>query len=111
MATQGLITVLDSVSCEVIAKIITGCDGYKIHDLVKIVTKDEWIEPNCDNLYEQAINIGLGCESCLVVFTRTGICYKGEDELSILYWEKFNIPQFNPRWKQGTVYFFKVIFI
>lgn len=111
MATQGLITVLDSVSCEVITKIVTGCDGCKIIKLVGLITRNEWINQDSDHLYEQAINIGVGCKSCLVVFTRKGICYKGDEELSILYWEKFNIPQFNPRWKHGTVYSFKVVFI
>lgn len=71
--------------------------------MVKII-REKRID-NLQDIYDLALEIGFGCEDCLVVMDKDNIIFKGDEELDPLYREMFDNPSFNPRWKSGIADF------
>jgi len=100
MATQGLLSI--TLGGKVMAKIITGCDGKRIVPLAA------WLRAHCkavdgDELLKLCHAHDLGGESLIVQTSPTDWhCDTADQELPPLYVEKFDDPDFNPRWQQGT---------
>lgn len=99
MATQGLITITERG--KVRAKIITGCDGKRVIEIANYLRKHPttigW------ELLALAKRHDLGGPSLII---QTGpdewLADDEIEELGPLYAEKFDVPDFNPRWHYGT---------
>lgn len=82
-------------------KAVCGCGGHNVKKLsdeinkIKSVTKEE--------MYKIALLVGFGCEKCLVVQDAVGVEKSNPDDVGELYRQKFNDPNFNPRWECGLV--------
>lgn len=99
MATQGVVSVLSGG--RVLMKLVAGIDG----DLAQeVATELEACWPlTVDEAYDLALNIGFGFEYSLVVQTEEGIRHcDGDGRLKDRYYETFQDPRFNPRWRRGT---------
>ena len=99
MATQGLVTVLKGG--RVVMKIITGSDGMHAPKLASKLRSFGRV-PALDEAYRFALSLGFGSSASLVVMNERSTFFFGDDELSPLYRETFDQPEFNPRWRQGT---------
>ena len=102
MGTQGLLTVMKNN--EVVAKIICGCNGGNIKAIEFLIKIEHTVDIGI--LYKMAENVGFGCRACLVVMDKDRVLFKGdEDEFGTLvgglYRRTFDLPNFNPRWKEG----------
>jgi hypothetical protein len=122
MATQGIVSIVKDG--RVVMKVVAGCDGYYAPNLAAKLrerhARGETLLPPA--VYAMALDIGLGCEDCLVVQCVTDgtlqiVAAKEirenlaavkqseiEDMPGALYWdlEKFMDSKFNPRWRHGS---------
>ncbi len=106
MSTQGLVTVRSEG--RVVMKIVAGCNG-QLANLVAARFKVAW-PVNAEEAFKIARATGFGCDNCLIVATDSGIVLGGKEEpLPPIYRETFQKPDFNPRWRQGTVDFFELV--
>ena len=113
--TQGLLTFIDDYA-HVLAKIIVGCDGFKLSKI-----KDKCIGEGLNILKIEMLDLvdlirltEAGCEDCLVIMRRNASMNLEtfhHDELSNLYHDTFDIVGFNPRWKRGTADYNEVIVV
>lgn len=103
--TQGLLSLLENKKVKY--KIISGCSGYNIYELMKTI-RDEGFKDIID-LYEMSKDIGLGCKDCLVVMSKDNIIYRGGEELHKRYKKTFNDKYFNPRCEHGGIVFKEII--
>lgn len=109
MATQGLLTITNNGKTK--CKIITGSDGYYIHDLA------EWVRANLshtnEELWSKAKTL-FGLDSLVMQLAPDKVLYEGpcehpEPKGDCLYFTKFQDPKFNPRWSLGISDNFEVI--
>jgi hypothetical protein len=111
MSTQGLISIVKDE--KVLYKIVAGCNGMKIADLVKCIKTLYQIDKekiNAYYLYHTALNYSFGCKDCLVVFNESELeTNEKEFALSVLFLKTFNNPNFNPRWEYGTADYIEII--
>lgn len=106
MATQGVLSIIGHG--RVLAKAITGADGYKMVEIASAVRDKKIIEAK--KLFELCREYGLGGDSFIVQYSPyewLGDCE--EDELPVLYSETFNEPRFNPRWKYGSADYVEIV--
>ena len=104
MATQGVVSLVRKG--KVFFKVVAGCDGYnaeRLADNLKAM-KDHTVE----SIYEMAEACDFGSAECLVVMSETNHLFLGA-ELSPRYREKFNDPEFNPRWACGIAAYVEVV--
>lgn len=107
MATQGLLSI--TRDGKVVAKIVTGSDGYYIPDLAKALRKKP--TTTATELMRMAKSVGLGGCS-LIVQTAPDVFLSDDDnpdELPELYKTKFHESRFNPRWANGTCEYTEVV--
>ena len=109
MGTQGLVSIVHG--SQVRAKLICGCNGYeapklaaKIREAVSLVGMLD-----LDTLNRMAMEIGFGCDACLVTMGPDAVSTYWNEDLSPLYRDKFNEPRFNPRWEHGTADYVEVV--
>ena len=96
------------VDGRVVAKAITGADGYEMPAVAADVRANN--VTTAEGLLDLCHDHGLGGESLIVQASPVdwiGDCT--EDELPCLYAEKFSDPRFNPRWKHGTADYVEVV--
>lgn len=108
--TQGVLSILerDGEPCNdrVLYKIIAGCDGHS-ENLQRLASelldyfKQQGSSPDLDTIYHMA-GVHVGCKDCLVVMNSETALHKGEGDLHERYRKTFDLPCFNPRWKEGT---------
>lgn len=106
MATQGILSIV--VGGKVVAKAITGADGFKMPAIAEAV-EDAGIR-DAQGLLDLCHQYDLKGESFIVQSSPhdwIGDCT--EDELPPLYAEKFHDPWFNPRWKNGSADYIEVV--
>lgn len=96
MATQGIVSVLENG--EVKIKAIAGCDGYRAKELAQRIKEAEDID--IEKVHKLAEEISFGCNRCR--FTMNSEEILPREPFSELYREKFEDPEFNPRWDLGT---------
>ena len=106
MATNGIVSVIQGK--HVAMKVVAGCEGMNAKVLERHLRVRREI-PSPDVVYEIAKMVGFGCTGCLVVMTRDGAIFKGEDDLHPRYRETFGQRRFNPRWECGEAPYVKVI--
>ena len=87
-------------------KAVCGCNGYNADKLVQSICEQKPETPQA--VYDLAIQNGFGCKNGLVVMGNSEVIAR-DKELSPLYREKFNDPEFNPRWSRGTAAYVSVI--
>jgi len=63
MATQGIVSVLRFG--HMYLKVVAGCDGMKAKDVAECFANKE--PTNGGDAYARALDLGMGCEDCLVV--------------------------------------------
>jgi len=100
MATQGMLSIIEDGKVRL--KVITGSDGYHIPKLKAWLIENP--KASNDEIYLKSLE--LFSKYSLIVQTSScdGLFDKDEiDGLPPLYVEKFDIPDFNPRWKSGLV--------
>ncbi|MBI5071848.1 hypothetical protein HZB93_03090 [Candidatus Falkowbacteria bacterium] len=89
-------------------KVVAGCDG----QLAKKIAEElraAW-PVNASQAHAIARKSGFGCANCLVVVTESGIVLCGENwDLPAIYRETFQQPDFNPRWRDGSVDFLEIV--
>ena len=113
MSTQGLVSIVDKD--KVLYKIVAGCSGMKIEDLVKCIKTLYQINPDKINayyLYHTALNYSFGCKDCLVVFNENELETDNKELFHgsfPLYLKTFDNPDFNPRWEYGTADYIEII--
>jgi hypothetical protein len=109
MATQGILSIVNKNN-DVLVKVITGANGQKIMALKKWVYENKTSDPK--TIFEAAKNLDVGGKESLVVqFGPKNFITETDDDLNILYVEKFNDPSFNPRWSCGLAdYSEKIVF-
>ena len=99
MSTQGVLSIVRGD--KVVVKLVTGCDGYFIHDVAKALNESLTVNPH--NIMRMAKECGLGGSSLIVQWTPGDyICDGPMEKLPDLYAKKFNDPTFNPRGSRGT---------
>jgi len=99
MATQGLITI--TLDGKVRAKIITGSDGREIPELAAKLRAN----PTTDlsELMERSKEYFGGPSLCVMTSPDEWLFDEdAPEELPPLYRDKFDVPDFNPRWHHGT---------
>lgn len=99
MGTQAVISLVKEGNTEL--KVVAGCNGQQAEKVAIAILQNKVL--NISEIYNLSEKLGLGCKDCLVVMNGNSHIYKGE-EMPLLesYREKFEDPQFNPRWKEGT---------
>ena len=123
MSTQGLISIIDKDTKEVLIKIVTGSDGNNIDKVVSYIKKplenlkEDYTITFTESkntlkwIYRACLLFGFGGDDDLVVYSST--CMVSDDPEEDLFpsrWkDTFNIPEFNPRWDRGTAAYFKII--
>lgn len=105
MATQGLITVRSAR--KVIMKVVVGDNGQQATAVSRII-RERW-PMSIDEVYEVALSKGFGSTDSLVVITAESHRFDDDDNLSPLYRQTFDQPEFNPRWKHGTAAYVEII--
>lgn len=105
MGTQGVVSIVKNG--KPIVKAVCGCNGYNAEKLAEVIKKDNLT--TAYQVWQAAKEVGFGCVDCLVVSDRQKHYYNGHEELSLLYWKKFDDPQFNPRWEHGTAAYTLII--
>lgn len=110
MATQGLLSIIDNGTKEVLFKVVCGCNGYNVLKLSDILSTSRKEDFSAATILASAIESGVGCKDCLVVMDRKG-SVGVEEELNELYRGTFSDPIFNPRWKRGTADYSEVLYI
>lgn len=96
--TQGIVSVVKNG--EVILKIVAGSDGMNAGKLAPEIKKRNAVL-SLEELHSLAIEVGFGCEKCLVVLGKESDFHMTEDDLPPLYRKTFSDPKFNPRWECG----------
>jgi hypothetical protein len=113
MSTQGLISIVKDE--KVLYKIVVGCNGMKIADLVKCIKTLYQINKekiNAYYLYRTTLNYNFGCKDCLVVFNESELETDNKNLFHgsfPLFLKTFNDPNFNPRWEYGTADYTEII--
>lgn len=97
--TNGIVSMVKGG--QVVIKAVCGCDGYNAPALAHLLKQESEV-PELEAVHRLALDVGFGCEDCLVVQGTDRNLFLGEDDLSPLYREKFGDPSFNPRWERGT---------
>ena len=97
MATQGIVTLMSKG--KVLMKIVAGCDGMNAKNVGNDLKK--YWPVSAKDAEGLAQKNGFGCDECLVVMTETEVISNEESPLP-LYREKFQDPNFNPRWEHGS---------
>lgn len=97
MATQGIISFTSEG--KVLMKIIVGCDGSRAQKVADSIQK-RW-PLSAEEAQGIAKEHGFGCEECLVIMTESDFIYDDEADITDLYIDKFQDPEFNPRWECG----------
>jgi hypothetical protein len=107
MWTIWLITLVEND--QVAFKCIVGCDGYNIQKTTQAIQNMQSI--TAKELYDICLETWFWEIDCLVIQSKNESYHKTEDNLSDLYKseEKFNNPEFNPRWEIGMSDFFEII--
>lgn len=106
MATQGVLSV--TVDGRVVAKLVTGSDGYQLPKLARIV-REKWLT-DIIGIYVEAKQLKVGSMGSLYVFDANGnYVTNADDELPDKYLETFTFPQNNPRWDRGTEEYTEVV--
>lgn len=110
--TQGLLTITDSAG-EVLFKVIVGCDGYNVGKLKSTIKRhmEDGASLTLELLKDSALEVGFGCEECLVIMSREGVIAECPEELDERYRKTFFQPRFNPRWECGIAERFATITI
>ncbi len=106
MATQGMISV-QSDEGEVFMKIVAGSDGYMA--CVVAAWLEEFWPVNVEEVYRRSLDAGFGTDRTLVVMTSDEIMAPEGEEVNDLYYDTFQDPNFNPRWKCGTADFVEIV--
>jgi hypothetical protein len=107
--TQGMIVIVDKETKEVLFKIIVGCGGDNIDEVVKW-TKVKNINPeDLGSLYDLSRRNKFGCEACLVVMNKDHVVYEGGKLLDSRYRKTFENTKFNPRWSRGDCEYLEVL--
>jgi hypothetical protein len=98
MATQGVFSIMEN--SKVKFKIVTGNDGMLIINLKNWFSKNQ--KATGHQIYEKAKSI-FGEDNLVVQLSKDMALFENEEQyLKGLYEEKFEDPQFNPRWAIGT---------
>lgn len=112
MATQGLVTITNKNN-KVLFKIVTGSDGYNINRLSELIASEKIAhnELTAECLYQMALDVAFGTVDSLVIIDHNSHYVSDEPlEKDSLYFTKFDIPDFNPRWECGlTEYFAQIV--
>ena len=91
---------------KVVTKIITGSDGYNIPALAHSLRNTPPV--GTGDLVNRCHDHGL--DNCIIQLGST--TWIGDVEyLPPLYKEKFDIPEFNPRWENGTAAYTEIVYI
>lgn len=122
--TNGIIAI--KRGGKVIIKIVVGCEGYNAPKVAEAIRQHFYKGGNlkCENVEQIVIDNDMGCEDCLVIIWggksiginlwQNGARVKPDDD----NWNKvdyeryvdtFQLPKFNPRWKQGTCGFVEIV--
>jgi hypothetical protein len=108
MATQGVLSVVRNG--RVAVKVVCGSDGNNVPALARLIRAVPDMTP--EEIYAHAQVMHLGSMGSLVVMTPDRAITNadgGVDELGPLYRETFDLPQFNPRWANGTAEYVEVV--
>ena len=109
MATNGVISIVKDGKVQF--KCVAGCNGMEARKTADVLRHLK--NPTIDQVYKICIDNDFGCEDCTVVQSETEHrCHPDyqDEELSSLYKEKFNTPDFNPRWERGTAAHMEIIY-
>ena len=97
MATNGIVSVVKDG--QVVLKCIAGCDGHHAEDVA------DWLRENRDaceqEVYDACLELGFGCQECLVVQGPVVTVFRGDFDLGPLYRKRFSDPRSSPRWGSG----------
>jgi hypothetical protein len=107
MATNGIVSLVKNG--QVAIKCIAGCNGTHATEVA------DWLRENRDaceqEVYDACIELGFGCEDCLVVQGPVVTVFLGGDDLGPLYRKRFSDPSSSPRWDSGIAACVEVVVI
>jgi len=128
MATQGLISIIDKDTKEVLIKVVAGSNDMCIDEVVKgiesilnvvklpsFLDRQEKLQQLISKgalslIYNRCLAIPFGSTDNLIIYSNTGMVGNNpEEELPSRWKDTFNIIEFNPRWDRGTAAYFKII--
>lgn len=104
MATQGMVSVRKNG--RVVMKIVVGCNGYKAHAVAKTIRMMRRV-PTKKEANNISYNVGFGGDLDKVIVTKSN-AYRFTGQMG-LYQSTFHKPEFNPRWKRGTVDYLEIV--
>lgn len=97
--TNGLVSIVDGD--KVLLKAVCGCDGYNANKVVESFHHSDAM-PNAAELYRKCLDVGFGCQECLVVQSHDG------EHCGMIFEDAptgrryaicFNNAALNPRWE------------
>jgi len=103
MATQGMLVICTKRGVQI--KMVVGCNGYQIDELVKHLMENKLSSPH--EVFEAAKEFHFGCENCRVLLYRykkgIEVMKDTDEEIKPLYFQTFYDSFFNPRWQSGYI--------
>jgi len=105
MATQGVLSVVRNG--KVVAKLVTGSDGYQLPKLADIIRKNGISD--VATIFASAVVLGVGSMGSLFVMGENNIITNSDEEVPDAYRQTFSDPRWNPRWKLGTAEYVEVV--
>jgi len=129
LSTQGLISIINQDTKEVLVKIVAGSNGMyideaieKIKPILNVVRLPSFLnrqerlqqlvsKGSLSLIFNRCLTVPFGAEDDLVIYSSTCMVSNDpEEELFPSRWkDTFNIPEFNPRWDRGTAAYFKIV--
>jgi hypothetical protein len=94
MGHDGIVIITDGDG--IAAKVIGRCGGLNAFTLAARI---ESFQPeHLSTIANLALEVGFGCEECLVVITPTRAIHHGNADLAQRYWDTYWQPDVNPAW-------------
>jgi hypothetical protein len=107
--TQAIIVIIDKETKEVLTKIVVGCKGENIDEVIKSIKEKNLQHNDLKSLYLITKLCKFGCEACCVVMDKKEIIFEGVGKLNDTFKNTFKDISFNPRWNFGECKDLKVL--
>ena len=108
MGTQGIVSIVDQHN-QTVMKFVAGDNGMKAPVLAAWLRENYQERHTYSDLYAKAIELGFGCEDCLVLIGQCAMFSHIPGDSPPSYRETFDKPEWNPRWERGSADYVEMV--